>query len=85
MDNIYSFLFNHTSSYRYKFNDCSIFKYAETSRNFYKKHQNYSECSDFAKCVGYELYSSEAGKIIKDLGFPYCLEELTMKMDLLGI
>jgi hypothetical protein len=35
--------------------------------------------------ISYELYSSEAGKIIKELGFPTCLEELAMKMDLMGI
>jgi hypothetical protein len=85
MDNIYSFLFNHKFSYRYKFNDCSIFKYAEISRDYYQKYQDYFKCSDFANNVGYELYSSEAGKIIKALGFPTCIEELAIKMDLMGI
>jgi hypothetical protein len=85
IDNIYSFLFSHKFSYRFKYNDCSIFKYAENCRNYYQNYQDYFECSDFANDVGYELYSSEAGKLIKELGFPTCLEELIIKMDLIGI
>ena len=79
-DNKYSFLLCHN-----KYNDCgihigsSIFNFANRCRNYYNKH-NVDDHS-----IGYELYSSEAGRIIKALGFPCCLEELIIKMDLMGI
>ena len=57
----------------------SIFNVAERCRNYYNKHY----VNDYS--IAYELYSSEAGKIIKNLGFPCCLEELIIKMDLMGI
>ena len=85
IDNIYSFLFSCEFSYRYTYNNCSIFKYTENCRNYYQRYQNQYNSVDIVNTVNYELYSSEAGKIIKDLGFPTCLEELAMKMDLMGI
>lgn len=85
IDNIYSFLFSHKFSYRYKYNDCSIFKYVENCRNYYQKFSDHLERSDFANDVDYELYYSEAGKLLKDIGFPESLEELAIKMDLMGI
>lgn len=60
---------------------CSIFKFAERCRNIYNKTNDIISKNS----ISYELYSSEAGKIIKDLGFPTCLEELMIKMDLMGI
>jgi hypothetical protein len=82
-DNKYSFLLYH------KDNDfgndyanyigSSIFKFVERCGNYYNKH-----CIiDYSNT--YELYSSDAGKIIKALGFPCCLEEIIIKMDLMGI
>jgi hypothetical protein len=38
-----------------------------------------------ANTVFYELCHSEVGQIIKSLGFPTSLEELAIKMDLIGI
>lgn len=35
--------------------------------------------------ISYEIYYSKAGQIIKSLGFPTSLEELNIKMDLMGI
>jgi hypothetical protein len=82
IDNIYSFLFSHKLSYRYKYNDCSIFKYAERCRQYY---QHLTTIPNAYLKIGCELVFSDAGKIIKDLGFSTCLEELTLKMDLIGI
>jgi hypothetical protein len=82
IDNIYSFLFSHKCSYRYKYNDCSIFKYAERCRQYY---QHLTTIPNAYLKIGCELVFSDAGKIIKDLGFSTCLEELTLKMDLMGI
>lgn len=79
MDNIYSFLFSRDFSFKYQYNNGSIFEFAKRCRQYYQN------CTNKLNKVSYELYFSEAGKIIKDLGFPTCLEELAMKMDLLGI
>ena len=79
-DNKYSFLLCH------KYNDhgiyigSSIFNFAKRCRKYYTKHYVDDDGS-----IAYELYSSEVGRIIKALGFPCCLEELMIKMDLLGI
>ena len=50
-------------------------------------HKDHNKTNDVINknSISYELYSSEAGKIIKDLGFPTCIEELIIKMDLMGI
>ena len=78
-DNKYSFLLQHKDNNYNIYIGSSIFNFAERCRKYFNKH-----------CVGddsiaYELYSSEAGRIIKALGFPCCLEELIIKMDLIGI
>jgi hypothetical protein len=78
-DNKYSFLLCHKYNYYDNYIGSSIFKYAEICRNYYQKHY----IND--NSISYELYFSEAGKIIKDLGFPCCLEELMIKMDLMGV
>ena len=78
-DNKYSFLLQHKDNNYNIYIGSSIFNFAERCRKYFNKH-----------CVGddsiaYELYSSEAGRIIKALGFPCCLEELIINMDLMGI
>jgi hypothetical protein len=78
-DNKYSFLLHHKDNDYDNYFGSSIFNFANRCRNYYNKH-NVDDHS-----IGYELYSSEAGKIIKALGFPTCLEELVIKMDLMGI
>lgn len=77
--NKYSFLLWHKYNDYANYIGSSIFEYAERCRNYYNKHR----VNDYS--IAYELCSSEAGKIIKTLGFPTCLEELTIKMDLIGI
>ena len=78
-DNKYSFLLYHKDNDYGHYISSSIFEYAERCRNYYNKY-----CvNDYS--IAYELYSSEAGRIIKELGFPTCLEELIIKMDLMGI
>lgn len=81
-DNKYSFLLCHKYNYFYNYISSSIFKFTERCRNFYQYHAN---LPNKYFNIAYELYSSEAGRIIKALGFPCCLEELIIKMDLLGI
>jgi hypothetical protein len=78
-DNKYSFLLCHKDNDFDNYIGHSIFNFAERCRNYYNKY-----CVDDYS-IAYELYSSEAGKIIKELGFPCCLEELILKMDLMGI
>jgi hypothetical protein len=78
-DNKYSFLLHHKDNDYDNYIGHSIFNFAERCRNYYNKY-----CVDDYS-IAYELYSSEAGKIIKELGFPCCLEELILKMDLMGI
>lgn len=78
-DNKYSFLLHHKDSDYYNYIGSSIFNFAERCRNYYNKH-----CLDDTS-IAHELYSSDAGRIIKELGFPCCLEELIIKMDLMGI
>jgi hypothetical protein len=80
-DNKYSFLLHHKDNDYDNYIGNSIFNYAKRCRNYYNKNKYYVDDTSIA----YELYSSEAGKIIKDLGFPCCLEELIIKMDLMGI
>jgi hypothetical protein len=77
--NKYSFLLYHKNADYYNYICSSIFKFAEKCRHYQSK------CCIDDYSISYELYSSEAGKIIKELGFPTCLEELAMKMDLMGI
>ena len=77
--NKYSFLLWHEYNDYANYIGSSIFEYAKRCRNYYNKHY----INDTS--IAYELYSSEAGRIIKDLGFPCCLEELVIKMDLMGI
>ena len=78
-DNKYSFLLYHKDNDYDNYIGSSIFKFAERCRNYYEKY----DCE--YNYLSYELYCSEAGKLIKDIGFPDSLEELTIKMDLLGI
>lgn len=78
-DNKYSFLLHHKDNNYDIYIGSSIFNFAEKCRNFYNKHY----IDD--KSIAYELYSSKAGRIIKEIGFPCCLEELIIKMDLMGI
>lgn len=80
-DNKYSFLLYHKDNDYDIYIGSSIFNFAERCRNYY----NNKDCIIINNSIAYELYSSEAGRIIKELGFPTCLEELAMKMDLLGI
>jgi hypothetical protein len=79
-DNKYSFLLSHKDK-DYD-NDIyigsSIFNVAERCRNYYNRH-----CVN-DNSIAYELYSSDAGRIIKELGFPCCLEELDLKLTLVG-
>jgi hypothetical protein len=35
--------------------------------------------------IDYEFSESKASKIIRSIGFPTCIEELALKMDLIGI
>jgi hypothetical protein len=79
-DNKYSFLLHHKDNDYDNYIGHSIFNFAERCRNYYNKYSVY----DYST-IAYELYSSEAGRIIKELGFPCCLEELIIKMDLMGI
>jgi hypothetical protein len=77
----YSFLMNHNNddtSFMYCY--CSIFKYAELCRNHYMIHRPIR-----VNTISYEICHSESGQVIKSLGFPTSLEELAIKMDLLGI
>lgn len=78
-DNKYSFLLYHKDNNYDNYIGHSIFNFAKRCRNYFTKY------CDNDNSIAYELYSSEAGKIIKDLGFPESLEELIIKMDLLGI
>lgn len=80
-DNKYSFLLSNKNNDYGIYMGCSIFKFAERCRNIHNKTNDVINKNS----ISYELYSSEAGKIIKDLGFPICLEELIIKMDLMGI
>jgi hypothetical protein len=77
---IYSFLMNHDVGI--SIIDCygSIFKYAELCRNHYMNPRPIK-----ANTISYEICYSEAGQVIKNLGFPTSLEELAIKMDLMGI
>jgi hypothetical protein len=90
VDNIYSFLLNHEFSYHYQYNtcsifkSCSIFKFAERCRQYYKYYKYYIDPTKSINKVSYELFSSEAGKIIKEFGFPESLEELSIKLALIG-
>ena len=78
--NKYAFLLWHNYNDYANYIGSSIFNFAERCRNYY----NNKYCVDDYS-IAYELYSSEAGRIIKELGFPCCLEELIIKMDLMGI
>lgn len=78
-DNKYSFLLHHKDNDYDNYIGHSIFNFAERCRNYYN---NYYVGDN---SIAYELYSSDAGKIIKALGFPCCLEEIIIKMDLIGI
>jgi hypothetical protein len=78
--NKYSFLLHHKDNDYDNYIGHSIFNFAKRCRNYYNKYSVY----DYPT-IAYELYSSEAGRIIKELGFPSCLEELAMKMGLMGI
>ena len=78
-DNKYSFLLYHNNNDYDIYIGSSIFNVAERCRKYFNKHS----VDDYS--IAYELYSSEAGRIIKMLGFPCCLEELIIKMDLMGI
>lgn len=84
VDNIYSFLLNHEFSYHYQYTTYSIFKFAERCRQYYQYYQYYVNPTKSINKVSYELFSSEAGKIIKELGFPESLEELDLKLTLIG-
>jgi hypothetical protein len=77
-DNKYSFLLHHKDNDYDNYIGHSIFNVAERCRNYYNRH-----CVN-DNSIAYELYSSEAGKIIKELGFPCCLEELDLKLTLVG-
>jgi hypothetical protein len=79
--NKYSFLLYHKDTDYYNYIGSSIFNFAKKCRNYYNKNKY---CVDDYS-IAYEIYSSEAGRIIKELGFPCCLEELAIKMDLMGI
>lgn len=79
-DNKYSFLLSHKDNNYDIYIGNSIFNFAEKCRNFFN-NKHYVD----ANSIAYELCSSEAGRIIKELGFPCCLEELAIKMDLMGI
>jgi hypothetical protein len=81
-DNKYSFLLHHKDNDYDNYIGHSIFNFAERCRNYYQYHAN---LPNKYLNIAYELYSSEAGKIIKALGFPCCLEELAIKMDLMRI
>jgi hypothetical protein len=78
--NKYAFLLWHNYNDYANYIGSSIFNFAKKCRNYY----NNKYCVDDYS-IAYELYSSEAGRIIKELGFPCCLEELVMKMDLIGV
>jgi hypothetical protein len=77
-DNKYSFLLSHKDNDYDNYIGHSIFNFAERCRKYYNKH-----CIDDYS-IAYELYSSDAGRIIKELGFPCCLEELDLKLTLVG-
>jgi hypothetical protein len=81
---VYSFLMNHdvgnsTIDWWY----CSIFKYAEACRNYFMKVREPRYIK--SDTILHEICYSDAGQIIKNLGFPTILEELALKMDLMGI
>lgn len=83
----YSFLMNHsdddTSYVFYCYG--SIFKYAEKCRNHFVNILKPRCIRANTNTISYEICYSEAGHVIKSLGFPTSLEELAIKMDLLGI
>jgi hypothetical protein len=80
---IYSFLMNHNANTLFGYcYSCSIFKYAELCRHFVNVPEHRPIKAD---TISYEICYSEAGQIIKSLGFPTSLEELGLKMDLMGI
>lgn len=78
--NKYAFLLWHKYNDYAQYIGSSIFEYAERCRIWYNNIK-----FGINNSIAYELYSSDAGRIIKELGFPSCLEELAMKMDLMGI
>jgi hypothetical protein len=77
-DNKYSFLLHHKDNDYDNYIGHSIFNFAERCRKYYNKH--YVD----ANSIAYELCFSDAGRIIKELGFPCCLEELDLKLTLVG-
>jgi hypothetical protein len=79
----YSFLMNHKDDTSFVYCYSSIFKYAETCRNYFVNILA-PRCIK-ANTISYEICHSEAGQVIKSLGFPTSLEELAIKMDLMGI
>jgi hypothetical protein len=81
---IYSFLMNHNDNTLFGYcYSCSIFKYAELCRNHFVNVLEHRPIK--ANTISYEICYSEAGQIIKSLGFPTSLEELAIKMNLVGI
>ena len=79
----YSFLMNHNDDTSSVYFYSSIFKYAEMCRNYFVNIIA-PRCIR-TNTISYEICHSEAGQIIKSLGFPVSLEELAIKMDLMGI
>jgi hypothetical protein len=83
--NMYSFLlYNKFDDWSISFFGGSIFKYNERCKDFcnpiYNRKDNYI---DFYKQIPYNLYISDASKILTTLGFNSCLEELDLKLTLI--
>ena len=86
--NKYTFLLEH--DFCRDFNDnsygCSIFKYIELLQYYFSDDYLIKHCSSFKNItINYEFYNSEVFNILKNIGFPESLEELVIKMDLIGI
>lgn len=84
--NKYTFLLEH--DFCRDLNDhsygCSIFKYIESLKYYFDDYiiKYYSSFKNVT--INYEVYKSEAFNILKNMGFPESLEELDLKLTLVG-
>ena len=85
--NKYTFLLEH--EFCRDFNDnsygCSIFKYIESLQYYFSDDYMIKYYNSFKNVtINYEFYNSEAFNILKTIGFPESLEELDLKLTLIG-
>lgn len=86
--NKYTFLLEH--NYCRDLNDCSygcsIFKYIKRVQNLFSEEDLFEVVYSNTKhpTINYEFYKSEAFKILKIIGLPESLEEINLKLTLIG-